>query len=218
MAKGFWQTAWTMIVGTANDALDKAVDPAVVMRQGIRELENQISSFQHSLTDVIAQKNMVKAQFKQQQEDANEWKELASVAKAKGDMESARNAASRSIDSQATADSLASTLETIEKNIVQLKQQLEQLKNKKDQAEIEVKSIEARTKAADASIAVRSIDIGGTDMGDMIDLARKKASEKEAKAQAMSEVADTGKDLKTQILSGGNSSSSQKVDDFLAKL
>lgn len=222
MTMGIFQKAWAMIKGTANDVVDASIDPATMMRQGIREMESQISDFEKALVDVMAQRNLVQKQYEAQAQDATEWKELAAKAIANGNETDAREAAKRAVNAQGQADQLKATLDTINTNIDQLKNRLEDLRNQKDKAEIEVKTLDARTQAAQATIAVQSTinGVGGTDMGDMMALARKKADEKEAKASAMMEMstsATPADDLKARI-QGGGASSDSKVDDLLAEL
>ncbi len=222
MAMNMWQKAWAMIKGTANDAVDASIDPATMMRQGIREMDAQISDFEKALVDVMAQRNLVQKQYEEQAEEAQEWKLLAGKALENGNETDAREAAKRAITSQEQADQLTATLNTINTNIAQLKSRLEELRNQKDKAEIEVKTLDARTQAAQATIAVQSTlnGVGGTDMGDMMALARKKADEKEAKASAMMELATNATpadDLKSRI-QGGDMSSDRKVEELLAQM
>lgn len=216
----FWQKLWAMAKGTANDAVDAAVDPGVMMRQGIRELEDNIKDFEKALIDVTSNRNMVQKQYDAAFKEVQEWEELAAKALSNGNEADATEALTRADNAQQQVDQLKATLDTINTNLSQLKTRLEELRVQKTKAESEVKTLEARTKAADATIAVQSTitGVGDTSMGDMMELARKKADEKEAQAQAVTEIGTKPvDDLKSRI-NGGASNTNDRVKARLEQI
>lgn len=212
MAMSFFQKAWNAIKGEANEVLDNAIDPVVMMKQGIRELDTKIGEFESALTGVIAQRNLVQLQLREQQEEAVEWRELAKSAKQQGKDNEALEAAERSIVAEDEVKKLENSVQNIIQNIESLKDNLKNLKNKKSQAELEVRSLEARSKAADASIVVNSTisGVGGEPISEMLEMSRKKVSEKEARSAALTEVGSTDSDLKSRINSSGTNKDKAK--------
>lgn len=211
------QKLWTMIKGKANDTVDASIDPGTMMRQGVREMQEAIREYEKALTEARTQRNLIQNQYNSAKKDAEEWDEVAEVAVEKGQDGNARQALERSEVAHATKDRLATALQNMNGQIAKLEQSLSELKSRKEQVATEATLLEARTKAADAAIAINSTiqGVGDNNFGEMMDIARAKADEKEARANALTETSvSAGDDLKTKIM--GNKSSN--TEDRLAKM
>jgi cobalamin biosynthesis Mg chelatase CobN len=105
--------------------------------------------------------------------------------------------------------------------IAKLERSLSELKSRKDQVATEATLLEARAKAADASIAINATiqGVGDNNFGEMMDIARKKADEKEARANALNETSvSAGDDLKAKIMGTAANGADTRVNDRLAKM
>lgn len=211
------QKLWTMIKGKANDTVDASIDPGTMMRQGVREMQEAIREYEKALTEARTQRNLIQNQYNAAKKDAEEWDQVAEVAVEKGQDDNARQALERSETAHATKDRLATALQNMNGQIAKLEQSLSELKSRKEQVATEATLLEARTKAADAAIAINSTiqGVGDNNFGEMMDIARAKADEKEARANTLTESSvSAGDDLKTKIM--GNKSSN--TEDRLAKM
>lgn len=211
------QKLWTMIKGKANDTVDASIDPGTMMRQGVREMQEAIREYEKALTEARTQRNLIQNQYNAAKKDAEEWDQVAEVAVEKGQDDNARQALERSETAHSTKDRLATALQNMNGQIAKLEQSLSELKSRKEQVATEATLLEARTKAADAAIAINSTiqGVGDNNFGEMMDIARAKADEKEARASALTETSvSAGDDLKTKIM--GSKSSS--AEDRLAKM
>lgn len=216
-----FEKIWSMVKGKANDAVDASIDPGTMMRQGVREMQDAIREYEKALTEARTQRNLIQNQFNAAQKDAGEWDHVAEVAVSKGQDDNAREALLRSDVAHQNVDRFKSARDNMNAQISKLESNLNELKNRKDQVATEATLLEARTKAADASIAINATvsGVGDNNFGEMMDIARKKADEKEARAQALSETStSSGDDLKAKVLGSAAITQNSRVDDRLAQL
>jgi phage shock protein A len=180
-------------------------------------MQEAIREYEKSLTEARTQRNLIQNQYNSAKKDAEEWDEVAEIAVEKGQDDNARQALERSETAHATKDRLATALQNMNGQIAKLEQSLSELKSRKEQVATEATLLEARTRAADAAIAINSTiqGVGDNNFGEMMDVARAKADEKEARANTLTEISvSAGDDLKTKIM--GNKSSN--TEDRLAKM
>jgi phage shock protein A len=216
-----WQKLWAYLKGTANDAVDASIDPGTMMRQGVREMADAIREYEKALTEARTQRNLVQNQYNAAKKDADEWDQVAEVAVSKGQDDNARQALERSDVAHQTLDRLSAALEGMNAQIAKLEGSLAELKSRKDQVATEATLLEARTKAADASIAINATiqGVGDNNFGEMMDIARKKTDEKEARADALTSTsASAGDDLKAKIMGSDTAGADSRVEDRLAKM
>jgi phage shock protein A len=163
----------------------------------------------------------VQNQYNAAKKDADEWDQVAEVAVSKGQDDNARQALERSETAHQTIDRLSAALENMNTQISKLERSLSELKSRKDQVATEATLLEARAKAADASIAINATiqGVGDNNFGEMMDIARKKADEKEARANALNETSvSAGDDLKAKIMGTAANGADTRVNDRLAKM
>jgi phage shock protein A len=216
-----WQKLWSMLKGKANDAVDASIDPGTMMRQGVREMQDAIREYEKALAESRTQRNLVQNQYNAAKKDADEWDQVAEVAVSKGQDDNARQALERSETAHQTLDRLSAALENMSTQIAKLERSLGELKSRKDQVATEATLLEARAKAADASIAINATiqGVGDNNFGDMMDIARKKTDEKEARADALNETSvSAGDDLKAKIMGTAANGADARVNDRLAKM
>ena len=216
-----FEKVWSMLKGKANDTVDASIDPGTMMRQGVREMQDAIREYEKALTEARTQRNLIQNQYAAAQKDAAEWDSVAEVAVAKSQDDNAREALMRSDVAHENAQRFKLALDNMTNQITKLEHNLNELKNRKEQVATEATLLEARTKAADASIAINATvaGVGDKNFGEMMEIARKKADEKEARAQALSETSvSSADDLKAKILGSSAITQNNRVDDRLAQL
>lgn len=217
MAMGFFQKIWAMMKGKANDAVDKSIDPATIMRQGLREADKEIKELESSLTEVVTDRNEINKELKSAQSEVNEWQKAAEHALDKGMEDEARKALGRVERAEERVSHLSQTASSLEHNIEVIKQKLQALKDQKQRAKTDVSSVSARSKAAQASITAQELAnrSGDSQMGEMMGLAEEHLSQAESRADALSELnGGAEEDLKSKIY--GNDK--QSVEERLAKM
>lgn len=216
-----FEKIWSMLKGTANDAVDASIDPGTMMRQGVREMQDAIREYEKALTEARTQRNLIQNQYNAAHKDATEWDSVAEVAVSKGQDDNAREALIRGDVAHQNAERFKTALENMSTQINKLEANLNELKNRKEQVATEATLLEARTKAADASIAINAsvAGVGDKNFGEMMEIARKKADEKEARAQALTETSvGSGDDLKAKILGSSAATQNNRIDDRLAQM
>lgn len=195
------QKLWAMIVGKTNDAVDNNIDPATIMRQAIRELDAKIKQSEKAYTDVLSNKNLVNKQYLEAQKEADSWNALAAKAMNNGQENEARQAIERAMSYENTASTLKTTLDNQILAAEKINAKIEQMKAEKTKAESDVTTIHARTEAAKAALNVQAFvaGIGDDNMSEMMQLARQKVDQLEAKSEAINEIDNSRTSLRDKI-------------------
>ncbi|MFV2013836.1 MAG: PspA/IM30 family protein [Candidatus Heimdallarchaeota archaeon] len=212
----------------ANDAVDKLEDPVLMYKEAIRELEEKLNN---------AKQAQVKLKTVAVQLRANESKLLARVTESEekagklldkvenGNLDSEKGN-KFAIDALNMAENAKNEVvlitkqkETHEKSLDKIGKQMKEFTNLIKQYKNELVNLEARDKAADASVAINKemSNIGTSDSAkSMIDKMKAKVEAKEAEAVAYEELDDV-KDVETEIddILAGDSPSDN--NDMLAK-
>jgi phage shock protein A len=204
---------WYFIIGKTNDIVDNNLDAAVLARQAGREMDDDIAKFEKALTQLLTQKNLVEADCIKAEQRYAEWTDLTKMAVDKNDEEKANKAALKAVQYKAEADASREALKTISVSTDNLKAQLAELKRRRSNIEFEIKNLDARAKAAEATMAVQSV-VNGTkesSTSELLELARRKTMEAEAKVSANKEVGTDSETSLKESIEGTTSTSNEAL-------
>ncbi|MBD3308239.1 PspA/IM30 family protein [candidate division KSB3 bacterium] len=198
-----------------NELIDKAEDPATMMDQMVREMQEQLREAKIQVAKAIADEKKLHHQLKQNEMQAKNWESKAVLALKKGDERLAKEA----LKQKKTYDNLASSVQTQweEQNALssKLKDNLRALESKIDEARRKKEILIARQKRAEAQKKIHDVMSGLNDTSAFatFDRMEQKVLEIEAQADAAVELEVESLDDQFKALE-----SSSEVDDELAAL
>lgn len=205
----FVKRLWRILTGELHNIADKFEEPLKMTKQGIRELETQLNESLKSYAEVraIAIRSKNEAQTAEQEAMDYKKKAMALLQKAqKGEdvANSERLAAEAmaqrehkiklyqtSLENQQKYDKMAASIES---KLQRLKSEIAKWKN-------ELKSLEARQKAASAGMKIGEV-MAGLDSSktlEMLNKLKERVENDEALSDAYGEMADASKSLDDEI-------------------
>ena len=183
-----------MITANISDLIDRVEDPEKMVKQIIREMEENISEAKESVVDAIASEKTLQQDVERHRRQSEEWQQKARVALKEGNEGLARSALVRKNDHDQILMSLEPALTSATNTSASLKAQLKALEAKLEEAKRKRSSLVARQRAAEAKENMTKMGAtfqeglaAHTEFTRMED----KVSEMEARAQAVSEVYET---------------------------
>jgi phage shock protein A len=206
-----------IITANISDLIDRVEDPEKMIKQIIREMEENIDRAKQGVVEAVASEKLLRRDVEQHQKHAAEWHDKARSALKNGNEELARQALVRKNEHEKILASLNPALESAVNTSASLKAQLKALEAKLDEAKRKRSSLVARQRAAEARESMSKV--GATlkvghashaQFGRMED----KVAEMEARSQAMGEVYE-GDSLEQEF---EDLQSRQEVDAELAAL
>jgi phage shock protein A len=198
-----------------NEMIDKAEDPAKMMDQMIREMQEQLREAKIEVAKAIADEKRLHQQLKQNQVQSKNWESKAMLALKKGDEGLAKEA----LKQKKTYDGLATSIEPQwqQQNGLssKLKDSLRALESKIDEARRKKELLVARQKRAEAQKKIHDVMSGLSDNSAFATFERmeQKVMEVEAQADAAVELQMDSLDDQFRALEAGSD-----VDDELAAL
>jgi len=203
-----------IINSNINNLLDKAEDPAKMVRLIIQEMEDTLVEVRSSSAKTLADKKELARQASRFEADATNWQEKAELALNKGREDLARAALMEKKKCVENADSLREELTHIDGHIAKLQDEISQLQDKLADAKARQKSIIMREKTASSRLQVKK-KIDSDRVNDALsrfDRYERKIDDIEAQVESY----DMGsKSLADEI---SDLASDEKVDDELAQL
>ncbi len=133
-----------------NDLLDRIEDPERMIKQIIREMEDNISRCREDVINAVASEKQLFRELEQQRGLMEHWRERAEHALEQDREELARTALTRKKEIQRTVDSLQAAWESARDNSERLKEQLRKLEEKLEEARRKRSTLLARQRAAEA--------------------------------------------------------------------
>lgn len=197
-----------------NSLLDKAEDPAKMVRLIIQEMEDTLVEVRSSSAKTLADKKELTRQVGRLQQDAEQWQGKAELALSKGREDLARAALIEKKKCAESAVSLEQELTHVDEHIVKLQSEISQLQEKLADAKARQKAIIMREKTATSRLKVKqNIDSGKVnDALSRFDRYERKIDDLEAQVEAH----DLGsKSLADEI---AELESDERIDDELAQL
>lgn len=173
----------------SNDLLDAVEDPGSTARQEVRELQAEIARTEEATAAVVAEQTLAQNKRDACLAKSREWSGKAQAAMTRGDEALATKAIEYAEREQRQAGLLTSSLDHLAPRVTQLKARLVELRRKKEDAESEVGVLDARARAAQASMRAARVLGSVGDSHVNFDGVRNKVDRLEARADAMGQIA-----------------------------
>ncbi len=204
-----------LIRANVNDMVDHAEDPAKMLDQLIREMNDQIHMARGQVAAMIAQEKELQMDYEQSAQHASEWERKAELAVTQGKDDLAREALRRKRDNAEHAEVYSSNLQSQQEMVTKLKSQLQQLETKYESARANRDVLIARQRRAEAVQKVSSTMSGlkSLEPGEELDRMERRIRSNEAKALAEQDLASDSMGAQFAELDSG-----LEVEDDLAKL
>ncbi|MDQ6909141.1 MAG: PspA/IM30 family protein, partial [Chloroflexota bacterium] len=204
-----------LIRANVNDMVDHAEDPAKMLDQLIREMNDQIHMARGQVAAMIAQEKELQMDYEQSAKHASEWERKAELAVTQGKDDLAREALRRKRDNAEHAEVYASNLQSQEEMVSKLKGQLQQLEAKYESARANRDVLIARQRRAEAVQKVSSTMSGlkSLEPGEELDRMERRIRSNEAKALAEQDLASDSMAAQFSELDSG-----LEVEDDLQKI
>ena len=203
-----------IINSNINNLLDKAEDPAKMVRLIIQEMEDTLVEVRSSSAKTLADKKDLARQISRFETDATQWQEKAEVALSKDREDLARAALMEKKKCAENAAALTEELAHVDEHIAKLQSEISQLQDKLADAKSRQKAIIMREKTAHSRLKVKK-NIDSDRVNDALsrfDRYERKIDDIEAQVESY----DMGsKSLADEI---ADLASDDKVDDELAQL
>ena len=138
-----------IINSNINSLLDKAEDPAKMVRLIIQEMEDTLVEVRSSSAKTLADKKDLTRQATKFEADAEQWQEKAELALSKGRDDLARAALMEKKKCSESAAALVDELSHVDEHIAKLQDEITQLQEKLADAKARQKAIIMREKNGD---------------------------------------------------------------------
>jgi phage shock protein A len=204
-----------ILKANVNELIDKAEDPAKMMDQMIREMQENLREAKIEVAKAIADEKRLQQQLKQNQSQSKNWESKAMLALKKGD----ERLATEALKQKKTYDQLVTSIQPQweQQNTLssKLKDSLRALESKIDEARRKKEILVARQKRAEAQKKIHDVMSGMNDRSAFatFDRMEQKVMEIEAQADAAVELEMESLDDQFKALEAGS-----EVDDELAAL
>ncbi|MBA6338148.1 MULTISPECIES: phage shock protein PspA [unclassified Colwellia] len=211
---GIFSRFTDIINSNINNLLDKAEDPAKMVRLIIQEMEDTLVEVRSSSAKILADKKDLSRQATRFEKDEQQWQEKAELALSKGREDLARAALVEKKKCAENALSLLDELNHVDDHIAKLQSEVSQLQEKLADAKVRQKAIIMREKTATSRLKVKkNIDSGRVnDALSRFDSYERKIDDIESQVESL----DLGsKSLADEI---SDLESDENIDDELAQL
>lgn len=183
-----------LIKANINDLIDKAENPEKMVKQIIIDMEDQIRRVTQSLGTAMGSQNQVRKQLETARIQSEGWKKKAKTALGGGNEELAKQALANKV----TQDNMIKQYEEMDAattaQVNEIKKQIDILKMKLEEARNRQTMLVARSQLADAKTNM-SQTLGNMDSKSAfakMDKMEQKIEQKEAQADAFSEISGIG--------------------------
>jgi phage shock protein A len=211
---GIFSRFTDIVNSNINNLLDKAEDPAKMVRLIIQEMEDTLVEVRSSSAKTLADKKELTRQVNRFEKDAEQWQQKAELALSKDREDLARAALMEKKKSSESAQALLEELMHADEHISKLQGEISQLQDKLTDAKARQKAIVIREKSASSRLKVKE-NIHSTRVNDALnrfDHYERKVDDIESQVESYDlggrSLADEIAELETD----------EKVDDELAQL
>lgn len=139
-----------VIAANINDLVDRVEDPERMIKQIIREMEQNIGNAREGVIDALASEKRLKKELESHRDQAATWMARADKALDTNNESLAREALARKKEHERIADSMDKSWESARNTTVRLKSQLHALEQKLEEAKRKKGSLIARKRMANA--------------------------------------------------------------------
>ncbi len=211
---GIFSRFTDIVNSNINNLLDKAEDPAKMVRLIIQEMEDTLVEVRSSSAKTLADKKELSRQVTRFENESQQWQEKAELALSKDRDDLARAALIEKKKCTESSQALVEELAHIEEHITKLQDEISQLQDKLADAKARQKAILMREKTVNSRLKVKK-NIDSNKVNDALsrfDRYESKIDDIEAQVESY----DLGrKSLADEI---ADLESNDKVDDELASL
>jgi phage shock protein A len=144
-----------IINSNINNLLDKAEDPAKMVRLIIQEMEDTLVEVRSSSAKTLADKKDLTRQAQRFEKDAEQWQEKAELALSKGRDDLARAALLEKKKCTENSEALVDELSHVDEHITKLQSEISQLQDKLADAKARQKAIIMREKTVSSRLKVK---------------------------------------------------------------
>ncbi len=192
-----------VITANISDLIDRVEDPEKMIKQIIREMEENIGLANEGVVDAIASEKTLQQNVDRHRQEAKTWQENARTALKDGKEDLAHQALVRKNEHDTILKSLEPALESAQGTSASLKAQLKALDAKLDEAKRKRGALVARQRAAEAMHSMSKLDArfkDGLDAGAKFGRMEEKVAEMEARTQAVTEVYSDADNIEQEFL------------------
>lgn len=180
-----------VLTANLNDLVDRVEDPERMIKQLIREMEENVNSAREGVIDALASEKQLAKELEHQRRQAEEWRERARRALENGNETLAREALLRKKEHDDLAGNLQNSWQSAQRTSERLKAQLRALEGKLEEARLKKGSLVARQRAAQAREQMDRVSDRfqtGLDLNHSFDRMAGKVDEMEARMEARAEL------------------------------
>ncbi len=191
-----------IISANINDMVDRLEDPERMIKQIIREMEENIRTSKEGVIDAIASEKELARELKHHRQRSEDWKQKASDALKAGNEDLARSALGRKKDHDLIIQDLEKAWEAARNTSQGLKSQLRALENKLAEVRRKRGTLAARQRAAEARQQMGKSETcfrRGLQYENTFNRMEHRILEIEARTEAISELEDDASDLEKEI-------------------
>jgi len=211
---GIFSRFTDIVNSNINNLLDKAEDPAKMVRLIIQEMEDTLVEVRSSSAKTLADKKELTRQVTRFENEAQQWQEKAELALSKGRDDLARSALIEKKKCSESSQALVEELAHVDEHISKLQDEISQLQEKLADAKSRQKAIIMREKTVSSRLKVKQ-NIDSNKVNDALSRFDRYESKIDG-IEAQVESYDLGrKSLADEI---ADLESDEKVDDELASL
>jgi phage shock protein A len=192
-----------VITANINDLIDRVEDPERMIKQIIREMEENIHQAKEGVIDAIASEKQLQKEVEEHRRQSSEWQGKAEAALQQGKEDLARAALTRKKEHDRILASLEPAWEAAVNTSASLKAQLRALEAKLEEAKRKKGTLVARQRAAQAHAQMERVADrfqAGLDAHKNFTRMEDKVAEMEARTQAMAEVNREASSLEREFM------------------
>jgi len=211
---GIFSRFTDIINSNINNLLDKAEDPAKMVRLIIQEMEDTLVEVRSSSAKTLADKKQLMRQVSHLEQDVEQWQNKAELALSKDREDLARGALMAKKKSSESAQALLSELTYTDEHLSKLQSEMLQLQDKLSDAKARQKAIVIRENSVKSRLKVKE-NLHSTRVNDALsrfDHYDRKIDDIEAEVESY----DLGSKSLADEIAGLESD--EKIDDELAQL
>ena len=180
-----------VLTANLNDLVDRVEDPERMIKQLIREMEENVNSAREGVIDALASEKQLAKELDNQRRQSEEWYNRARRAMENSNETLAREALLRKKEHDDLASHLQGSWQSAKRTSEQLKAQLRALEGKLEEARLKKGSLVARQRAAQAREQMDRVTDRfqtGLDLNSSFDRMAGKVDEMEARMEARAEL------------------------------